>query len=196
MTKQALHTPALARKGLSEGIIEMRISMDAEFAELDTPQGTIKYLRFKRGIKGGDVPCYVHTDDKSIVGRSIRVCFTLFERTHADQSKHLHLDLRPTETEATHRLFFLSQEELRSCEAEWPRFATPQIKRGFVVVAPLEAKLKEPPTRQRSPETDVQLERLLQAGWAIKEDRGATILLSKPNGDGEKTMVHHRPRKK
>lgn len=195
MTEQTQGIVAVDRKSLCEGIVEMRISSDAESAELETSQGAIKYLRFKRGIKGGDVPCYVHTDDASIVGRNIRACFTLFERTHADKSKHLHLDLRPTESEATHRLFFLTEEDLRRCAADWPRFATPQVKRGFVVIAPLDAKLKEPLVPIRDPGMDAQLERLLKAGWVIKEDRGATVLLSKPNGMGEKTMVHHRPKK-
>src|SRR3989344_3999425 len=181
MTVQAQHAAAVDRKGLCEGVVEMRISNDAQFAELDTPEGTIKYLRFKRGIKGGDVPCYVHTDDVSMVGRNIRACFTLFERTHADQSKQVHLDLRPTEIEPTHRLFFLTEEDLRRCAAEWPRFATPQIKRGFVVIAPLDAKLAEPSVPLRTPGTDAQLERLLKAGWTIKEDRGASVFLSKPN---------------
>jgi|GEM_PF-6462885 len=195
MTEHIQGAAAVDRQGLYEGVVEMRISNDAQTAELDTPEGTIKYLRFKRGIKGGDVPCYLHTDDVSVVGRNIRACFTLFERTHADQSKQVHLDLRPTEIEPTHRLFFLTEEDLRRCAAEWPRFATPQIKRGFVVIAPLDAKLAEPSVPLRTPETDAQLERLLKAGWAIKENRGASVLLSKPNGNGEKTMVHHRPKK-
>lgn len=203
MTTHAQHEthtfgPAIARKRLAEdGVIEIRIPRDADYAKLDTPEGEVKYFRFKQGMKGGSMSCYLHTGDQSLSGRMVRVSFTLFERTHLDKSKHVHLDFRPTDRAVTHRLFFLGQDELPLCESDWPRFQTPQNRRGFVVIAPHDATLKQPEVAPPVPSgSDPQLERLLKAGWAIKEDHGATVVLGKMNGVGEKTMTHHRRKKK
>lgn len=141
-TQKTQGTVAIARKSLSEGIIEIRVAKSAELASLPTPQGVIKYLRFRQGVKGGGVMVYVHTEDLSLIGRVIRAKFTLFERTLPDGTKQVHVDLRPTREEATHRLFFVHDADLHTTHPNWPRFPTPQVRRVYVVIAPADAKLK------------------------------------------------------
>ncbi len=199
MLQQPTYRQAIARQLLiTEGFADVRIPLDAEFASLETrDEGQIHYLRFRRGVSGGNVPCYLHPDDAGLRGESITALFRLYERTHEDGTKHLHVDYTPAgeEKKATNRLFFLLKDELEMCEKEWPRFKCPQIPRVVVVVAPAAATLNVPQIVQPPKSEDSQLERLIAAGWYIKEDLGATLTLARMNGEREKTMTHHRPKR-
>lgn len=143
MTEQRAMPPAVDRKVLSEGVVNIRVAKSAERSGVKTETGFVRYLRFAQSFKGGKVPIYLHGADVSVVGKLIRARYTLYARTCADGTSDVHVDLRPTQEEATHRIFFLCDCDLHRTSPAWARFPTPQAEKGFVVVAPHDAKLKE-----------------------------------------------------
>lgn len=173
-------TPASERVRLGEGTVEVQIPADAKRSKLKTDRGEITYLRFKHGMWGNFVPCYVHAEEQELpeVGSVIRATFGIFIRTHEDGSTQMHVDFRPTQEQPAHQLLFLNKMDLRHCNESWPRYETPQVKNGFVVIAPFG-------TTPKKMDSDPQLSRLLDAGWSIKEDHGATVDLVRPTNKGE-----------
>jgi hypothetical protein len=199
LAREHVYRQAIARQLLiAEGVAYVRIPFDAEFASLQTrEEGEISYLRFRRGIKDGSVPCYLHPDDAGYRGTELNALFRLYRRTHEDGTEHIHVDYTPAQDRKVEkRLFFLTAEELKYCEKDWPRFQCPQNANWYVVVAPYSSKLNVPKEAQAPKSDDPQLDRLIVEGWSVREDRGATLTLTKMTSKGEKTMTHHRRKKK
>lgn len=189
--------PAIARKALWQGVIEIKVSTDAKETELETSDGVVHYWRFRKSLKGGSVCCYLHADEIDY-GENVMQAI-VFQRTHDDGSVHVHVDLRPEKGDAVHKLLFVSGRWAGSSHASWPHIAVPQVANGFIVIAPVDAKVSFGAPAKKSPSSDTsdpQLQRLQKEGWRIKEDKGATVVLSKMIGAREKEMIHNRPKPK
>lgn len=197
-TEQTERVPVASRETLCSGaLVDITVDVDAHLHTCDGGGIERTYLAFARGVKGGHVSCFLHTDDLAYRGQTVLVEAKLMMKTLADGRQYLYLDLFPVEQYdevPTHRLAVMSKFGMKPLP-HWRAFQTPSPLFGTVIFAPADARfgLGITPVSEmtRAPLSgDLQLDRLLADGWKIQNDEGRTVTLVK---DGKKPLIHHRP---
>ncbi|HYF29473.1 MAG TPA: hypothetical protein VEA36_03875 [Candidatus Paceibacterota bacterium] len=210
--------PVVARNVIRDAgdIVSVRIPADARQGCYEGDGLVIPYFRYSPTVPGGCVHCFVHTDDESLRGRSLRAQATIMEKVLADGRRYYYVDLLPVQAEVppTHRLVITGCALVE----DGLIFATPAPIYGMIMLTAPSAKLiefprlpgrkPEPKAKARKPEPvrkleakaaqpkDTQLDRLLSQGWEIKVDWGDRVVLTKLKKGEEVEMTHHRPKKK
>jgi hypothetical protein len=172
-------------------------------------EGEVKlnFLHFAEKIRFGMLNFFVHAPDpiKFHGVDNLTARAEVWEKSYTDGSKFLHIDLYPVEDqEPTHFIVVVPK-----CQQYWgPKdfpyaplecvlYETPRPLQGVIAFVPLAAPSThaappKQPAATASATGDVQLDRLLSAGWVIDNETAAEVYLTK-NG---KKMTHHKPKQK
>ena len=222
MASSVKRTPGVvkSRETLKSGeIIRILVPESAEMGVFKSENLEIHYLQFVRPVKGGLVNFFVQTKD-DCRGKNITARVSVMRKTFTDERSFLYIDLFPETTSVTRRLAVLTEKP--SIESNWEIFKTPEPLRGFIVLAPPDAKIAVPKkaatTLAPSKVTNVEITEAIPAmlpslplvaignstltklirvdGWTIESVDEKTVLLSKIRDGKQVTMIYDRPQPK
>lgn len=141
VTKRGVH-----RRG---GVVKLRVPAGASEGTYTGENGTVRFLRFPRNIRGGFVNFFVHTSD-DLRGKKISARVSVLKITYEDGMEYLYLDFIPvSDTEqVTHQLLVMSQGDVVP-DAEADVIETPEPLSGLIVLTKL--KVTKPQRRVSRP---------------------------------------------
>lgn len=123
------------RSLLWEGaIIEYEVPPDTIAREFNTSALSIRYLETCVNVVRGGVFIYIHLPDATeLRGKKITAVASVHKKTLSNKREYLHVDLRPTEANVTHRLVITAKADEFRREVGWEVFETPSPLSGAIV---------------------------------------------------------------
>jgi hypothetical protein len=137
-------------------VVNYKVPVTAMLNEFKNPSLTLRYLSTMHGVRHGGVYVHVHMPEgEELRGKDIVAAASVWRKTLTDgaeyRREYLHIDLRPTQAEVTHRFFVVPLTDGLELPKEegWIRFDLPKPLEGVIAFGKPDAVMPNLKPRRR-----------------------------------------------
>ena len=129
-------------------IVAYKVPATAEMNEFKNPTLTLRYLSTRQAVKRGVVYVHVHLPEgEELRGKKIVARASVWNKTLSNGCQYLHIDLRPTQGEVSHRFVTVPElGEVPKLEG-WHVIEIPHPLEGAIIFMPPNAIMPAPTSR-------------------------------------------------
>ncbi len=118
-------------------IVAYSVPATAEMNEFKNPTLTLRYLSTRQAVKRGAVHVHVHMPEgEELRGKDIVAAAAVWNKTLSNGCQYLHIDLRPTQGEVSHRFVTVSEIGEVPKMQGWHVIEIPRPLEGAIIFMP------------------------------------------------------------